>query len=52
MKFLFILLGIGGLAAICYGGWLIYYPLGFILSGIAIVLLANDGYNQRKKGGR
>ena len=52
MKFLFIILGLSGLAAVSYGEWLIYSPLGIKIHGILIVMLANDGYNQRTKGGR
>ena len=52
MKLLFILLGIGGLAAVSYGCWLIYSPLGFIIPGILIVMLAQTGYNSIRKRGR
>jgi hypothetical protein len=33
-------LGVGGLAAITYGAWLIYRPAGFIIGGLFAVVAA------------
>ena len=53
MKLLFIILGLGGFGAICCGAWLIYQPLGLVVSGIVVLVLAQGWsrvYNSRKKG--
>lgn len=52
MKLLFILLGLGGLGAISYGAWLVHPAVGWIVSGIATLVVAqgwNRVYNSRRK---
>ena len=55
MKAVFILLGIGGLAAVSYGAYILHPAAGWIVSGIITLLLAQGWsrlYNSKKKGSR